>query len=292
MKTRVLLAVASLLLLLPLSVLAEIPPRPTTAGFVFDYQHVIDDEIEQEINDFSYELQRQGIMELFILTVPTIGDLEAYEYGVELFRQWGIGDGQKDNGLVIFATTDMSENNNTVRIATGYGLEGDYPDGYTGELLDDFMVPYLKEGDYTTAFAKVVEAIRVNEGVAYNWQQAEVFEPEPLTWFEIIFFGGLLLAAIGFGLFIGWFLLVAIFRMLQKFFYTTFEKFTGKDIRSARYKAYLKRTEEEAARAREKQLVAGYVHDSSDYSSYDSGSSDSYSGGGGDSGGGGSDRNF
>lgn len=292
MKSKVLLFVASLLLLLPLSALAEIPPRPTTAGFVFDYQQVIDDEIEQEINNFSYELQRQGIMELFILTVPTIGDLEAYEYGVELFRQWGIGDGQKDNGMVIFATTDMGEGKNKVRIATGYGLEGDYPDGYTGELLDEFMVPYLKQGDYTTAFAKVVEAIRVNEGVEYGWQQAEVFEPEPLTWFDIIFFGGLLIVAVGFGLFIGWILIAAIFRMLQEFFYTSFEKIMGKDIRSARYKAYLKRTEEEAAIAREKQLAAGYAYDSSDHSSYDSGSSDSYSGGGGNSGGGGSDRNF
>lgn len=269
-----------------MSVLAEVPPRPTTVGFVFDYQNVIDDEIEQEINNFSFELQRLGIMELFILTVPTIGDLEPYEYGVQLFRQWGIGDKEKNNGMVIFATTDMGEKNNIVRIATGYGLEGDYPDGYTGELLDNYMIPSLEEGDYTTAFAKVIEAIREKEGVAYEWQQAEVFEQAPLTWLEISLIVAMVTAFLGFFSY----LLYQAFRTVQRIFYNLFEKITGKDIRSKRYKAYLLKQQEKIAR-RQARRAASYPT-SEYYSSYDSDSNNSYSGGGGDSGGGGSDRSF
>ena len=52
MLKRVLLFLSCFILVTPLSTLAEIPPRPTTAGFVLDYQNVIDDEIEKEINDF------------------------------------------------------------------------------------------------------------------------------------------------------------------------------------------------------------------------------------------------
>jgi uncharacterized protein len=282
MKQKVLLLVA-IMLFLPLSALAEVPPRPTTDGFVFDYQNVIDDEIEQEMNDFSFELQRLGIMELFIITVPTIGDLEAYEYGVELFRQWGIGDKEKNNGMVIFATTDMGEGNNKVRIATGYGLEGDYPDGYAGELIDTYMVPYLEEGDYTTAFAKVVEAIRENEGVAYEWQQAEVFEPVPLTWVDISFFT--VMVAVALALIVHF--LYKVFRFVKRIFYSTYEKVTGKDIRSKRYKAYLLKEQEKEARRQ-----ARYDPTSPYYDPHHSSSSDSYSGGGGDSGGGGSDRSF
>lgn len=270
MKKRVLLLVACFVFLLPLSTLAEVPPRPTTAGFVFDYQQVIDDDIEKEINDFAFKLQQQGIMELFILTVPTIGDLEPYEYGVELFRQWGIGDKDKNNGMVIFATTDLESGNNKVRIATGYGLEGDYPDGRTGELLDDYMMPYLIDGDYTTAFAKVVEAIRVQEGIEHTWQHEETFAEEEIGLLEA---GFLIVMLTVFFALVGSFC-YRVFRFIQGLYFDAIERRTGEDIRTARYKAYVKRKKRKAR------------NDS------DSGSSDSYSGSGGDSGGGGSDRSF
>ena len=276
MKKRVLLLVACLFILLPLSTLAEVPPRPTTAGFVFDYQHVIDDDIEKEINDFAFKLQQQGIMELFIVTVPTIGNLEPYEYGVELFRQWGIGDKDKNNGMVIFATTDMEPGKNKVRIATGYGLEGDYPDGRTGELLDEYMMPYLSEDDYTTAFAKVVEAIRVQEGIEHEWQQEEIFAEEGmLSWVFLIVMLTVVFSLIGSFFY-------RLFRFIQRHYFAAVENRTGRDIRTAGYKAYVKRKEEKAKIARTNQELYG---DSN-------GSSDSYSGGGGNSGGGGSDRSF
>ena len=222
MLKRVLLLVACFVLLLPLITLAEVPTRPTTAGFVFDYQQMINDDIEKEINDFAYKLQQHGIMELFILTVPTIGNIEPYEYGVELFRQWGIGDKEKNNGMVIFATTDMGSNNNKVRIATGYGLEGDYPDGRTGELLDQYMMPYLNEGDYTTAFAKVVEAIRVQEGIEHTWQHEEAFVEEDMS---LVSWGFLIVMLTLFFSLIGA-LFYRFFRYIQGLYFDAFEKQT------------------------------------------------------------------
>ena len=281
-----LLLVACLFILLPLSTLAEVPPRPTTAGFVFDYQQVIDDDIEKEINDFAYKLQQQGIMELFIVTVPTIGNLEPYEYGVELFRQWGIGDQHKNNGMVIFATTDMGSENNKVRIATGYGLEGDYPDGRTGELLDEYMMPYLSEGDYTTAFAKVVEALRLQEGIEHTWQQEEIFAEEEMSLSESILSWGFLVVMLSVCLVLIGLFFHRLFRFIQGVYFNAVEKKTGREIRTARYKAYMKRKKEKAMKTRAKQGLYG------DSYSSDSGSNDSYSGSGGNSGGGGSDRSF
>ena len=46
---------------------------------------------------------------LFVLTVPTIGSLEPFEYGVQVIRQWGIGQKETNNGMLIFVTTDQFE---------------------------------------------------------------------------------------------------------------------------------------------------------------------------------------
>lgn len=116
---RWLLFVFILFVTLPFNAFASIPERPTTSGFVFDYQNVIDDEVEQELNKVAEMLNEQNKMQLFILTIPTIGDMTNVDYGVQVIRQWGIGQRDINNGMLIFATTDQGEGNNVVRIAIG-----------------------------------------------------------------------------------------------------------------------------------------------------------------------------
>lgn len=243
-----------LLMIAPMEVFAAIPERPTTSGFVFDYQNVIDDEIEKEINDIAGMLDSQNKMQLFILTVPTIGDVEPYEYGVQVIRQWGIGQAEINNGMLIFVTTDQGAGNNAVRIATGQGLEGNYPDGKVGRLLDDYMLPHLKEGNYTSAFANVVDAIRLEEKIDYEWAALSIVSDkeqdtveeglEPWTG-ENTFY-------------------TIVFILL--FLFGVWSLFKGDN-------------------------GTGGSGSSDSDNSYD-GSNDSFSGGGGDSAGGGSDRNF
>lgn len=282
-----LLLVPLIVLLFATPVFGEVLPRPTTSGFVFDTSNVIDDAVEQELNDFAYALQQSGQMEIFFITLPTIGDYEPFEYGVEIFRTWGIGDTDKDNGMLIYATTDMPPGENTVRITTGYGMEGAYPDGRTGELLDTYMIPALSEGDYTTAFAQVAEAIRQQEEIAYEWQQPETFAlHDELDGFTIAILIGFVVA---FFYYIYRFI-VRIIRGIQGAYYRRHYERTGNDISSKGYKRYVEREEIR----RMKRQAAAAAAASASYDSYSSGggSSDSYSGGGGDSGGGGSDRNF
>ncbi|RKQ16664.1 TPM domain-containing protein [Ureibacillus endophyticus] len=293
-----------LLLVLPLSVVAQdIPERPTTAGFVFDYQNVIDDAVEAEINEIAKRLQEEGKMELMIVTVPTIGELEPYEYGMKFFREWGIGDAEKDNGMLIYITTDMGEGNNVVRISTGYGMEGSYPDSETQRLIQTYMKESLKSGDYTSAFANVVEAIRVKEDIDYTWENdgavieemSENTEESEETLFEKItgiFFTiiGILFFLImaGVALLIAYVVLEGIFRRLQGLFYWIFEAIFRKDIRSKGYIKYLENKKQEQKKNKARKASGLYYDNHYDSSN----SSDSYSYGSGDSGGGGSDDRF
>lgn len=297
----------ALLLVLPISVLAQdIPDKPTTGGYVFDFQDVIDDAVEADINEIAKKLQKEGKMELMIVTVPTIGELEPYEYGMKFFREWGIGDTEKDNGLLIYITTDMGAGNNVIRFSTGYGLEGNYPDSETQRLTQTYMKDALKKGDYTTAFANVVEAIRKKEGIDYTWtndasvtpvtdvteKNAEEESTLSGTIFEIIvtIIGGIILLAIaGVGLLIAWVVGVGIFRRLQGLFYRVFQAIFKKDIRSKGYLRYLEKKEKEQKATIATGPVTGTTHH---YYDSNHSNNDSYSYGSGDSGGGGSDDRF
>ena len=75
----------------------------------------------------------------------TIGENEEYNlYANGLYKAWGIGKKGEDKGVLIFLTVKERK----IRIETGYGVEGILPDGLVGEILDKYVVPFLKEGNY------------------------------------------------------------------------------------------------------------------------------------------------
>ena len=89
-------------------------------------------------------LQKTGTA-VVVATVETIGENEEYNlYANGLYKAWGIGKKGKDKGVLIFFTVKERK----IRIETGYGVEGILPDGLVGEILDKYVVPLLKEGNY------------------------------------------------------------------------------------------------------------------------------------------------
>ena len=66
---------------------AEVPPVPTEDAFVFDYSNVLDDELEQVLERNSQALDDATGVQIVILTIDTIGNMEAYEFGTQLIRQ-------------------------------------------------------------------------------------------------------------------------------------------------------------------------------------------------------------
>jgi uncharacterized protein len=79
-----------------------------------------------------------------VATVKTVGDNNPDTYANELYANWGIGKKGEDKGVLIF----LSVQERKIRIETGYGVEGILPDGMAGGILDQYVVPYLRQNDY------------------------------------------------------------------------------------------------------------------------------------------------
>jgi uncharacterized protein len=131
-----------LFLLIPLSVFSI----PSSKGYVSDYAGIISKEDSAVITAVASEIKEKTGAEIAILTVKSIspyGSIE--EYAVETAEEWGIGEKGKDNGVLIVLSTSERK----VRIEVGYGLEGAITDGISGAVIDKYMMPSLKQGDYS-----------------------------------------------------------------------------------------------------------------------------------------------
>lgn len=144
LKTRI-TVLSVILLLFSLTLFAVNFPNPTPYKYVNDYVGVISEEYVQKIVSLGKELEEKTTAQIAVVIVDTLQGLTVEEYAVELFRRWGIGQKEKDNGVLLLVAIKDRE----MRIEVGYGLEGAIPDGKAGRIRDEYIIPYFKEEDYS-----------------------------------------------------------------------------------------------------------------------------------------------
>jgi len=128
---------------------------PEYVGFVNDFADVIPSAIERRIEGICYEVREKTGAEIAVVTVKTVGNEYYAEYANKLFEQWGIGQKDKDNGVMLFQTVQER----SFRIEVGYGLEPIIPDGLAGEVRDKYVFPYFKKGDFGNGMLAGTKAI-------------------------------------------------------------------------------------------------------------------------------------
>lgn len=144
-----------LLSLLGSAALAAAPDFPQPAGFVNDYINLLDVASKQKIDQICRELEKGTSAEIALAIVKTAAPLGPKEYAVKLFEKWGIGKKGKDNGLLVLFARDERR----IEIEVGYGLEGIINDARAGQILDEYAIPYFKQGDYSTGLLNTVTAL-------------------------------------------------------------------------------------------------------------------------------------
>jgi uncharacterized protein len=135
---------AALFVLLTFCSLFAAEKYPQPRGAVNDFANVIDQASTAKMEALSREVLQKTGTAVVVATVTTIGEGEASLYANGLYKAWGIGKKGEDKGVLIFLA--VKERN--VRIETGYGVEGILPDGLVGEILDKYVMPQLKTGNY------------------------------------------------------------------------------------------------------------------------------------------------
>jgi len=165
-KSAVIMLVLGLVLCLAGGiVLAEAEIPSPTNNFINDFAGVLSEPTEQEMERIGTMLQEKTTAQVVLVTIESLDGEDIDSYAVRLFEKWGIGQKDKDNGVLILNAV----NDRMLRIEVGYGLEGALTDVATGRIRREYMNPYLQKGDYDTGlyngYIAVVEAVAREYGV-------------------------------------------------------------------------------------------------------------------------------
>lgn len=144
-----------ILLLFSISIFIYTNEFPKPTGYVNDYANLIDSKTKTDITKLALTIKKNTGAEISVVTIQDIGNISIEEYAAELFKEWGIGQKGKDNGILIILALKQRK----VRIEVGYGLEGDFPDLLMNKYLNNYAIPYFKNGNYSKGFYNLTYAI-------------------------------------------------------------------------------------------------------------------------------------
>jgi uncharacterized protein len=171
-----------LCLFLTIAVGQNIPDKPSPMRFVNDYAQLLSVSEQAELEKTLIRYNDSTTTQITIVILPNLGSVEIAPFGLELFRQWGIGTKELNNGVLILVSTDSVKRQ--TNITTGYGMEGVLPDMICKRILDKHLVPNLKKGTYYQGFSETIERIvkqAKGEYVAEKFSQKRKKEVKPLT---------------------------------------------------------------------------------------------------------------
>ncbi len=125
--------------------------------FVEDYSKVLNESTERFIYNAACRLEEDTKAQVVVVTVPGTQASSLEEYSITLANNWGIGDSDLDNGVLLLFTT--VEDDPHVRLEIGAGLEGVIPDGKAGRILDDYAVEDKDSGYFNRAAGNTFVAV-------------------------------------------------------------------------------------------------------------------------------------
>lgn len=129
--------------------------KPSANFYVNDYANVLSEELETHIMNKSVALYNADKTQIVVSVVNSLEGLSIEDYALEMFREFGIGDKEKNNGILLL----LSIGDRKVRIEVGYGLEGVINDGKAGRIIDNHMISYLADNNWEEGIKSGYDAI-------------------------------------------------------------------------------------------------------------------------------------
>lgn len=138
--------------------------RQTSEFYVNDSANIIDSNLEDYIIKMNKQLYSKTGAQIVVVSVNSLEGMSVEDYAVELFRSYGIGSKEKNNGVLLLVSTGERK----ARVEVGYGLEGRITDGKAGRILSNYIVPYLKNDNWNDGIENGFNAILAEVCEEYN----------------------------------------------------------------------------------------------------------------------------
>lgn len=118
-----------------------VDPRP--GGWVVDQAGALSAETESELNRLGERVKAETGAELAVVVIDTTEGVDAHRFALDLANRWGLGDAQRDDGLLVFVALE----GRTAEIQLGIGIDSDANVRASERIMQGTMVPRFRAGD-------------------------------------------------------------------------------------------------------------------------------------------------
>ncbi|MFW2553340.1 TPM domain-containing protein [Aliarcobacter butzleri] len=134
---------------------------PKLEGRVIDEANLLSPEVKKDINNILKNEENKSSNQIVVVILNSLNGYSIEEFSYQLGRFWGIGQKDKNNGVLLVVSMKERE----IRIEVGYGLEGALTDKISHEIINYTIKPNFKASQYELGILKAVnEIIKATQG--------------------------------------------------------------------------------------------------------------------------------
>jgi len=147
------------LLLIPFSGFSQkvnIPEKPKKQTAYYDFNtNVLSEAEKNHITQKLLSYADSTSTQIVVITLPTTGGEYINRFATDLAHKWGIGQKDKDNGILLLIAVDDRK----VTISTGYGVEHLLTDAFSRRIIETQILPEFRNGNYFAGIDKATTSI-------------------------------------------------------------------------------------------------------------------------------------
>lgn len=143
---------------------------------VFDYTGLLQDPWPGEVEGAGCDVYRQTSAHAVLVLVRGTAGEPLESYALHLFERWGIGDDDRQDGVLLLFVANGTSGHPEVRLEVGYGLEGVLNGRASAAIIDDVVAAHataLDAGDSeadATSYALAKGMLEVDQALLDSYE--------------------------------------------------------------------------------------------------------------------------
>lgn len=123
----------------------DLSTLPESNGYINDFADILSEEEEEILEKYLDTYENSSSRQIAVVSLNSL-----YNYGnvrdltTDLSNKWGIGQKDLNNGVLIL----IAPKDGKMRIGTGYGTEKILSNQICGKVLNQYMLPFFREGHF------------------------------------------------------------------------------------------------------------------------------------------------
>jgi uncharacterized protein len=147
---------------------ADLPARPVPFTFVTDQGNLLSAADAKKLEGGLRSYAEKTGTQVVVVTVPTLGSRSVADYGRALGTAWGVGQRDKDNGVVVL----IGAKEHKVTIQPGSGVASAITPAVVSRVINQEMTPSFKQGNYFAGLRAGLNTLMVTANPSSNPRKA------------------------------------------------------------------------------------------------------------------------